>query len=195
MNETGSTAFADPELSELFDGDPELLAIADAIAATTPRWTGTVVSRPPRTRLLVAAAVLTVAVAAAAPALAFSTTVREFVGLKTASSQPLFVATVTDVVVHGSRPRPGILVTITFTVGQRGKPPGTGIPRKSTFLVLVDGGSPNLTAAHGMNGRYTATVRLAKRRIGGIQIAGLMPKGPKVLNGGFWIPTTIDIPE
>jgi hypothetical protein len=36
MNETGRTAFGDPELVDLFAGEPELLAIADAIAVTTP---------------------------------------------------------------------------------------------------------------------------------------------------------------
>jgi hypothetical protein len=34
-----STAFADPELVELLADEPELLAIADAIAATSPTWT------------------------------------------------------------------------------------------------------------------------------------------------------------
>jgi hypothetical protein len=193
MNETRSSAFADPELSELFDGEPELLAIADAITATTPNRTAKVV-RARRSRLLVAAAVLA-AVVAAAPALAFSTTVRELVGLTTKTS-PHFVARVTDVVVHGPRPRPGVLVTITFTVGEQGKPPGTGIPQGSTFLVLVDGLPGHLAAASGKNGRYTATLRLARGEIGSIQIGGFMPsKGPKVLNGGFWIPTVIDIPQ
>lgn len=202
MNETRSTAFADPELAELFDREPELLAIADAINATAPNVTtetvrpsrGRMVAR--RGRLLVAAAVLAVAVAAA-PALAFSTTVRELVGLTTKSgSQPHFVARVSSVSVHGKRPRPGTLVTVTFTVGEQGKPPGTGIPPRSTFLVLVGGSPGHLATAHGKNGQYSATVRLARAEIGGIQIGGFMPsKGPKLLNGGFWIPTVIDIPE
>ena len=36
MNRTAKTSFADPELVELFADEPELLAIADAIVATTP---------------------------------------------------------------------------------------------------------------------------------------------------------------
>jgi hypothetical protein len=177
----------------LFDGEPELLAIADAITATTPNRTAKVV-RARRSRALIAAAVLA-AVVAAAPALAFSTTVRELVGLTTKTS-PHFVARVTDAFVHGPHPRPGILVTVTFTVGEQGKPPGTGIPPKSTFLVLVGGLPGHLVAAHGKNGRYNATLRLARSKIGNIQIGGFMPsKGPKLLNGGFWIPTVIDIPE
>jgi hypothetical protein len=194
MNETRSSAFADPELSELFDNEPELLAIADAIAATTPNRTAKVV-RAHRRRLLVVAAVLAAAVATA-PALAFSTTVRELVGLPTKSSSPHFVARVTHVVVHGPHPRPGVLVTITFTVGEQGKPPGTGIPPNSTFLVLVAGLPGHMATAHGENGRYSATIRLARGKIGDIQIGGFMPsKGLKVLNGGFWIPTVIDIRE
>ena len=201
MSETRSTVFADPELLELFDGEPELLAIADAVAATTPHGTTRILraSRgravPRRSRLLVAAAVLAAAVAAV-PAIAFSTTVRELVGLTTKSSSPHFIAKVTDVVVHSPRPRPGALVTVTFTVGEQGKPPGTGIPQWSTFLVLVYGSPGHLAAAHGKNGRYSATIRLARGEIGGIQIGGFMPsKGPKVLNGGFWIPTIIDVPQ
>jgi hypothetical protein len=202
MNETDSTAFADPELSELFDREPELLAIADAIVATRPKpRDGQVTSAlhrrrvSRRARVLLAAAVLA-AVVAVVPALAFSTTARELVGLTAKSASPHFVARVTDVIVHGARPRPGTLITVTFTVGEQSKPPGTGIPPHSSFLVFVGGLPGHLAAAHGRSGGYSATIRLARSEIGAIQIGGFMPgTGPKVLNGGFWIPTIVDIPE
>jgi hypothetical protein len=203
VNETGSTAFADPELAELLDGEPELLAIADAISATALTRDGGRGSRasspgtsPRRTRVLVAAAVLAAAVATA-PALAFSTSLRGLVGLSTnGTSQPRFVARVTGVALHARRPRPGALVTVTFTVGERGKPPGTGIPPRSTFFVLLGGNPTHMVAARGRDGRYRATIRLAQSTIGGIEIGGFMPtKGPKVLNGGFWIPVLLDTPH
>jgi hypothetical protein len=202
MNETRVSAFADPELSKLFEEEPELLAIADAITSTAPQRTARYVARESRRRgllkgrrLLIAAALVAAAVVAA-PALALSPSLRAVVGLRTTASQPQFVARVTDVFVHGSRPLPGTLVTVTFTVGERGKPPGTGIPQGSTFFVLASGSPGHLATAHGKNGLYRATIRLAQPRIGMIQVGGFMPqKGPQVLNGGIWIPTTIDIPR
>ena len=137
---------------------------------------------PRRTRSLVAAAIVVAAVAAA-PALAFSTTVRELVGLQTSSPRgPVFVATVTGVVLHGPN-RAGTLVTVTFTVGEPGKPPGTGVPQGSTFLVLVTHTS-QMAPAQGEHGHYQARTRLGPGGFTGIQIGGYMPsKGGKVLNG------------
>ncbi len=140
-----------------------------------------------------AATVLATVVVVAAPALAFSPKVRDLVGL-TGSSNPTFVARVTGVAVHGPN-RPGTLVTVTFTVGEQGKAPGTGIPQGSAFLVLVTRTS-QLAPAYGKHGHYRATTRLGPGGLTGIQIGGFMPaKGPKVLNEGFWIPTIIDIPN
>ncbi len=141
------------------------------------------------------AAALAVVVVVAAPALAFSPKVRELVGLQTKSARgPVFVATVTGVSFHGPN-RPGTLVTVTFTVGEQGKPPGTGVPQGSSFLVLVTRTS-QLAPAYGKFGHYRATTRLGPGGLSGIQIGGYMPsKGPKVLNGGFWILTVTDIPE
>jgi hypothetical protein len=147
---------------------------------------------PRRTRSLIATAIVLAAIAAA-PALAFSTTVRDLVGLKIGSPGPVFVARVTGVVIHGPN-RPGTLVTIMFAVGEQGKPPGTGIPQGSTFLVFVPR-KTQLAPAYGKHGHYQATTRLGRGGLTGIQIGGFMPsKGPKVLNGGFWIQTIIDIP-
>jgi hypothetical protein len=98
------------------------------------------------------------------------------------------------VFLHGPS-RPGTLVTVTFTVGEQGKPPGTGIPQGSTFLVLVvpkTRRAGHLTEAYGKHGHYRATIRLGPGGIGRIQIGGFMPSnGRKALNGGFWIPTII----
>jgi hypothetical protein len=156
---------------------------------------------PPQGRVLFAAVVL-VAVVVTAPALALSGTVRELVGLHTVSHRgPFFAARVTNVVIHGPHASPGTLITITFTVGEQGKRPGVGVPRGSSFLVLVSpksgAGSGHLAAAHGANGRYQTTTRLGPGSgIGSIQIGGFMPEeAGKVLNAGFWIPTTIDVPE
>jgi hypothetical protein len=147
-----------------------------------------------RTGLLVASGVLA-AYVAAAPALAFSTTVRELVGLKTSSSPPVFVARVTGVSFNGPN-RPGTLVTVTFTVGEQGQPPGTGVPQGSTFAVLATR-THQLSPAYGKHGHYRATIRLGSGGLTGIQVGGFMPqKEPgKVRNGGFWIQTIIDIPQ
>lgn len=73
MKQTGETAFVDRELVDLFADEPELLAIADAIAATTPKPTRHAAEPASRWRLvrpsvlsaavLVAAAVAVVLVA------------------------------------------------------------------------------------------------------------------------------------
>ncbi|MGH9140587.1 MAG: hypothetical protein ACRD2I_05530, partial [Vicinamibacterales bacterium] len=65
MNGTRRTAFADPELVELFAGEPELLAIADAVAATTPKRTEVRLAGP-RRRRFARPTVLSVAIAVVA---------------------------------------------------------------------------------------------------------------------------------
>ena len=148
-----------------------------------------------RSLLAPLAAALVTVVVVAAPALAFSSRVRELVGLTTSTPNPVFIAHVTGVFVHGPDTRPGTLVTIRFTVAQPGKPPGLGIPKRSTFEVLLTRRSGQFASAYGSNGHYQATIRLGPGRgIGGIQVGAFMPsKGPRVINGGFWIPTVIDI--
>jgi hypothetical protein len=148
-----------------------------------------------RSLLAPLAAVVATAVLVAGPALAFSPKVRELVGLSTDTRPPVFVARVTGVLLHEGDTRPGALVTIRFTVGEAGKPPGTGIPSGSTFVVLLTRRSGKFGAAHGGNGRYQATIRLGPGRgIGGIQVGAFMPgKGSRVINGGIWIPTVVDI--
>lgn len=64
MKRTGETAFADPELIDLFADEPELLAIADAIAVTTSKPARKPADR--RSRRLARPSVLSAAVAVAA---------------------------------------------------------------------------------------------------------------------------------
>jgi hypothetical protein len=68
MNRTAETSFADAELVELFADDPELLAIADAIAATTrtPARANTNARAPSRPRLPRPSVLTAVALVAAA---------------------------------------------------------------------------------------------------------------------------------
>jgi hypothetical protein len=107
---------------------------------------------------------------------------------------PAFVARVTGAVLHGPN-RPGTVVTVTFTVEEQGEPPGTGVPAGSAFLVLLTH-TNQLTPAYGEHGRYRANARLGPGGITGIQIGGFMPSsGPRVENGGFWLPTFVDVAE
>jgi hypothetical protein len=149
---------------------------------------------PRRGRLLVAAAILVAAVVAA-PALAFSTTVREFVGLQKPSPPPFLVATITAVKVHRPRPPALATVTITFTVGENGRRPGSGVPFGSAFSVLLSSKTaPQLNApliaAKGSNGYYSVTTLLPTGGIGSIQIGGFgnFPTGTPAVDGEFWLP-------
>jgi hypothetical protein len=149
---------------------------------------------PGRKRLLVAAAVLVAAVVAA-PALAFSTTVREFVGLQKSAPPPFLVATITGVKVHRPRPPALATVTITFTVGENGRRPGVGVPFGSAFSVLLASKTaPQLNApliaANGSNGYYSVTTLLPAGGVGSIQIGGFgnFPTGTAAVDGEFWLP-------
>lgn len=107
---------------------------------------------------------------------------------------PGFVARVTGAVLHGPN-RPGTVVTVTFTVEEQGKPPGTGVPAGSAFLVLLTR-TNELAPAHGGHGRYRVNARLGPGGITGIRIGGFMPsQGARVENGGFWLPTFVDLAE
>jgi len=149
----------------------------------------------PRTRSLVAAIVLAAVVAT--PALAFSTTVRELVGLS--SSPPALQATVTGMVIH-KKPRFGLAkVTVTFTVGEPGKPPGSGITFGSHFQILLFNRAGRRSSfwrasADGKHGRYSETTLVPTGGIGAIQIGGYLnyPTGGSTAKNAidFWIPVT-----
>jgi len=150
---------------------------------------------PHRRRSLVAAAVVVAAVVAT-PALGFSTTVRELVGLKGSSSPPTLYATLTGRITHKPAPRPGSLVMVTFTAGELHRPPGTGVPRGSVFYVslLTKPGVQGWwqpIAADGKNGRYSATSRVPPGGVRGIAIGvgqtfrGIRPPFPT-----FGVPIT-----
>lgn len=157
-----------------------------------PRWRRAV---PPGTRSLVAAAVVGAAIAAV-PALAFSTQMREFVGLNSLP-RPVLAARLTRAPVYGSRLQPGTLITVNFTVGKPGELPGTGVARGSAFAVFLipkavpEAPTPRtlLTQAQGTNGRYRATFRWPGGRVGGIRIAAWLnlPNGPPTAYSGAWL--------
>jgi hypothetical protein len=189
----------DPSLPPRRELSPERLRarearLLDEIQLQSRRQSSFSLLVPRRTRLLAAAVLLAALVTT--PALAFSSTVRQFVGLKTGESVrgPVFEARVTGLKFHGPN-RPGTVVTVTFTVEQQGRPPGTGVPKGSSFLVLVTR-TNHLAPAYGKDGYYHAAARLGPGGFGGVQIGGFMPSnGPRGLNGGFWILTTLHIPE
>jgi hypothetical protein len=147
----------------------------------------------------VAATVLVLAAIAAAPALAFSTTVRQLVGIEARNARaPHLQATVTGVSVH-NRPV-GAVATVTFTVGELGKHAGVGIPAGSVFLVLFiprRGGSTHLIQATGANGHYSVTGWVPRGGLRGVWIGGWLNRLPMpTAAGGFWLPVTVvDIPH
>ena len=151
------------------------------------------------------------AAAVAAPALAFSPSVRQLVGLKGTSPppgvvgswpRPKLVARVTGAFIHTPRPRFGPpLVTVTFTIGEAGRPPGTGIPFGSYFLVSLSSrtGAPSApwqVRAYGTHGHYSATTHLPAGGIASVQIGGWVNvrKGSSAADGDFWIPVTVVYP-
>jgi len=135
----------------------------------------------------------------AAPALAFSATVRRLVGIQAKSTPaPHLQATVTGVSVH-NRPV-GAIATVKFTVGELGKHPGVGIPAGSVFLVLFipkRGGSTHLIQATGANGHYSVTGWMPRGGLRGVWIGGWLNRLPQpTAAGGFWLPVTVvDIPH
>jgi hypothetical protein len=154
------------------------------------RW---IVGRP----LIAPIAAVVAIIVLAAPALAFSPKIRELVGLKSAPYAPhqTIVAKLTGVRIRTPYPRYGPpLVTVTFTVGEAGKAPGTGVPRGSALFVALVGksGSPGkLVKAQGSHGRYQATGRAPVGGIKNILIGGwinVTPQQSPTANKGFWIP-------
>jgi hypothetical protein len=210
----GRRVFADRELVELLSDKSDLLAIADAIAAVgvsgsddvpgggstsleasdgqpaaggRGRW---LLRRPV---LALVAAVFAVVVLAA-PALAVSPKLRELVGLSSSRtpSRQLIVARLTGLTIHRA-PRYALpLATVTFTVGEAGTPPGTGIPSGSVFDVSFVGkdASGPLVKAFGAHGRYRVTLRTPEGGIRNVLIGGFLntTKGSPAANGDFWIP-------
>lgn len=111
------------------------------------------------------------------------------------SPPPRLVATVEHVIGHKPYPRPGSFVTVTFTVGEPGKPPGSGIPPGSVFEVQLTRttGSPTsslMTVARGRRGHYRVTVRWPGGHVGGVAIGGFLNAMPSPANGDFWLPVT-----
>ena len=153
--------------------------------------------RPVRRRWLVAAVAVVVAALSAGPALAFSTTVRDLVGLTRISPPPFLVATVTSVVVHKHQPVP--MVTVNFTVGEHGKPIGTGVPLGNACYVFVYG-KPLLdnfwqAEASGTGGRYTATAVLPRGGVRSVQIGCDVEYAPGgMANGVLWLPVNAFVP-
>jgi hypothetical protein len=198
--------FADDELVELLGDQSDLLAIADAIASVGRRDRsedvadgdaspaqvpdGRVRWFKRRPVLALAAAVLAFVVLTA-PALAVSQTLRELVGLSNSQGSPLIVARLISVNVHSAPPFAPPLATVTFTVGQVGKPPGAGIPDGSVIQVQFVGSDASgpLVKAYGAHGLYRVTLRTPEGGIRSILIGGFLNsvKTP-VANGDFWIP-------
>jgi hypothetical protein len=157
-------------------------------------------------RSLLAAAVVGAALVAT-PALAFSTTVRQLIGLSKPThvaplgwTRPQLVAKVTGLSFPKQKPFGLPMVTVSFTVGEARKPPGTGVTFGSYFLVHVasrtgTSSSPYFAPAHGSHGHYVATLPLPHGGIGSVEVAGWINvrKGPSAANGTFWIPVVVTV--
>jgi hypothetical protein len=111
-----------------------------------------------------------------------------------ASSSPRLVATVKTAVAHNPYPRAGAVVTVTFTVGEPNKPPGSGVPNGSVFdvqLTRTKGLPTSLTKATRLNGQYHATIRWPGGHILRIKIGGFLNAVPSTAQSGFWLPVTV----
>jgi hypothetical protein len=187
-------------------GWDEVLARLGARTAPSARRAPSMRRNPPgrSLRSLVAAALVGAAVATA-PALAFSTTVRQLIRLYEPThpaplgwTRPRLVAKVTGLSFPIKKPFGLPMVTVRFTIGEVGRPPGTGITFGSSFLVHVASrtGAPSwpyFVRAHGSHGHYVATVPLPRGGVGGVEVAGWINvrKGPSAANGTFWIPVVV----
>ena len=199
--------FADDELVELLGDQSDLLAIADAIASVGGSERSENVAAGEggaelvadgrvrwfmKRRVLACVAALLAFVVLTAPALAVSQTLRELVGLSSSQgASRLIVARLISVNVHPAPRFAPPLATVTFMVGEVGKPPGTGIPDGSVIDVQFVGrdSSGPLVKASGSRGRYGVTLRTPDGGIRSILIGGFLNsvKTP-VANGDFWIP-------
>lgn len=110
------------------------------------------------------------------------------------ASPPHLAATVTRATAHNPYPRAGALITVAFTVGEPGQPPGSGVPAGSVFeveLTRLHGTPTPLVGAGGENGRYNATIRWPGGRIRSIRILSFLNTTPTTAQGGFWLPVTV----
>ena len=141
-----------------------------------PRWR--IDRRAPRRPHSLLAAAVVLAAVMAAPALAFSTPIRQFFGLGYPPVGP-FKATITGI----SSPRTYRYalpkVTVMFTIGKPGEPPGSGIPKGTSVFVYVSGKTGDAwsqtVAARGGNGRYSATTLAPPGGIAAVYIMGFVP--------------------
>lgn len=110
------------------------------------------------------------------------------------ASSPRLVATVQNAIAHKPYPRAGALITVVFTVGEPGQPPGSGVPSGSVFDVQLtrrNGLPTHLMTATGENGQYRVTIRWSGGLIGRIRIGGFLNAVPSTAQGGFWLPVTV----
>jgi hypothetical protein len=155
--------------ARLLNREQHLLHEIQSQASATPRF---IPWLPRRAHSLVAAAVLVSAVVGA-PALAFSSTVRELVGLS--SSPPVIQrwvqATLTGTIIDNPNPRPGMIITVTWTIGAPGKPRDPGFGGTGLFMRLLSKTGPTIQVpAHGSRGRYSATTRVPAGGIKDLQL-------------------------
>jgi hypothetical protein len=109
------------------------------------------------------------------------------------ASAPRLVARVTAVA-HKPYPRAGALIALSFTVGEPGQPPGSGVPQGSVFEVQLTrktGLPTNLTTATGTKGQYHATIRWSGGQVRAIRVGGFLNATPSTAQSGFWLPVTV----
>jgi hypothetical protein len=117
----------------------------------------------------------------------------------TRRSHPALVARLKGLVIH-PKARWGLAkVTVTFTIGEPGRAPGSGIPPYSYFLMLLEsktGGPSHTVVATGADGYYRATTYVPPGGIGGVEIGGFLniPTGLPTARDGFWIPIQVTEP-
>ena len=174
----------DPDAQGDWQGVLDQATRRNAPGGLWPRWRGdrragrdVSMRLPRRPRSLLAAAVVLAAVVAA-PALAFSAPVRQFLGLEYPPVGP-FRATITGVSSVRTYRYALPKIMVRFTIGKAGGPPGSGIRKGTSVLVYVSGKTGNAwdrtVVARGGNGRYSATTLAPPGRIAAVYIMGFVP--------------------
>jgi hypothetical protein len=100
--------------------------------------------------------------------------------------------TLTKPIAHKSY-RAGTLITVTFTVAEPGKAPGTGVPVGSVFQVQLTrnpGPPTKLVPAAVHDGRYSVAVRWPGGRLLRVGVGGFLTGASPTAAGGFWLPVT-----